>query len=270
MSKKLKKIFRAGVLCALVLLAGCDLFQSAGSEYTFVQMGDPQIGMSGYSNDLACFSRAVETINALQPDFVLVCGDMVDKADERSFADFNAARAALTMPSWCVPGNHDIGYTPDEPSLTLYRKHFGKDYYMFEHKGDTFVCANTQFWKKQVPGESEIHDQWFADTLAGVARNGRYLFVVFHYPLFVETPDEKEHMFNLPADKRKELLRLCSSSSVDAVLAGHAHRSFTNEYDGIQLVNSETTSINTDKRPHGFRLWRVSPDGICHEFIPVE
>ena len=263
------KFFTIISLCTL-LLAGCAEQQTNAGEYVFVQMGDPQIGMSNYTGDLARFSRAVSVINNLQPQFVLICGDMVDKASEQSFNDFNSARGALSVPSYCIPGNHDIGYQPDAASLELYRTNFGDDYFVFTYEGDSFVCANTQLWKKKVPEESEKHDRWFADALTAAAAESRNVFVVLHYPFFVAKPDEKEHTFNLPIEKRKELLAVCSSNNVSAVLAGHAHRAFTNEYNGIQLVNSETTSINIDKKPFGFRLWRVGRESLRHEFVPVK
>jgi hypothetical protein len=44
-----------------------------------------------------------------------------------------------------------------------------------------------------------------------------------------------------------------------------------NEYEGIQLVNGETTSKNFDQRPMGFRWWDVSSDAtLKHRFVELE
>jgi hypothetical protein len=42
-----------------------------------------------------------------------------------------------------------------------------------------------------------------------------------------------------------------------AVLAGHTHTTATHQYRGIQIVNSETTSQDLDKRPYGIRVCHV-------------
>ena len=67
----------------------------------------------------------------------------------------------------------------------------------------------------------------------------------------------------------KELLELFKKSGVVAVLTAHTHQSVINDYNGIQMVTGETTSRNLDRRPFGFRLWKVSPESVKHEFIPL-
>jgi len=87
----------------------------------------------------------------------------------------------------------------------------------------------------------------------------------------VKQPDEKENYSNIPPVRRKEILSLCVENGVVAFLAGHTHRQITNEYKGIQLVNGETTSLNFDKRPVGFRFWNVDGEnGLSHRFVEVK
>lgn len=228
--------------------------------------------MGGYEHDLKTFRQAVIQINALRPDFVVVCGDLVHTPNNTSFADFNRIKAGLEMPCYCVPGNHDIRNEPTRDSLQYYRKNIGTDYYSFEHKSCIFVMVNTQLWKVSVEDESEKHDSWLKASLEAAAdrRKGR-IFVVGHYPLFLRDPDEPEAYMNLPVARRKELLSIFEKCGVAAMLAGHTHRLITNEYRGIQLVNGETTSKNFDKRPFGFRVWHVTdPKPFKHDFVPLE
>ena len=156
-------------------------------------------------------------------------------------------------------------------ALQYYRQLIGRDHHSFEHKGCVFVLVNTQFWKAPVNGESERHDSWLEQTLQTASKKKRRIFIVGHYPLFLEAPDEAEEYMNLPSAKRRELLGLFKKYDVVAVLGGHAHRLVINDYQGIQLVNGETTSRNFDKRPLGFRLWHVmNPRPFEHEFVPLE
>jgi len=241
------------------------------AEFSFVQLCDTQLGMGGYEHDVATFTEAVDQINRLNPDFVLVCGDLVQDRNEKSFVDFKRIRNGFTVPCHCAPGNHDIGNKPTAESLAYYRSVIGKDYFSFEHKGYTFVIVNTQLWKVRVPEESELQDAWLEGVLESASQKQSPVYVVGHYPLFLGDPDEAEEYMNLPVAKRNELLHLFERSGVVAVLGGHTHKLTMNEYNGIQMVNGETTSKNFDKRPMGFRLWRVPESGkATHTFVPLE
>ncbi|HWI56354.1 MAG TPA: metallophosphoesterase [Bacillota bacterium] len=245
--------------------------RKAPQSFDFVQMCDPQIGFSDYATDLGRFEESVKQINARHPDFVVICGDLVNGASQKSFTDFNAAKARLTIPCYCAPGNHDEGNTPTRQTLERYRKYEGKDYFSFEHKGCTFIVVNTQLWKAPLPGESEQHDAWVKKTLVAAAKKHQPIFIISHYPLFEKTADEPDAYFNLPLAKRQELLELFKRCGVVAMLSGHTHKTLIQNADGIQMVTSETTSRNFDNRPFGFRIWHVGPTRpYQHEFVPLQ
>ena len=238
--------------------------------FSFAQMCDKQLGMGGYEHDVKTFGLAVDQINKMKPDFVVICGDLVSKANDQSWADFNRIKAGFKIPCHCAAGNHDVGNKPTAESLQRYPEKIGKDYYTFEHKGFTFVIANTQLWKVPLKGESENHDMWFKEILAEAKKKDSPVVVV-HYPLFVKTPGEKESYYNIPTAKRMELLKLCEENGVVAFMAGHTHKLVVNDYKGMQLVNGETTSRNFDKRPMGFRWWDVAAQGkMIHRFVAIE
>nr|MDA3835903.1 hypothetical protein [Spirochaetales bacterium] len=48
--------------------------------FSFVQLCDTQLGFNtdNYENDVDVFKRAVSQINILNPDFVVICGDLVN------------------------------------------------------------------------------------------------------------------------------------------------------------------------------------------------
>jgi 3',5'-cyclic AMP phosphodiesterase CpdA len=262
-----------GLALAVISLCSCmntSSMKRNQQAFSFVQLCDTQLGMGGYEHDKKMFGQAVEQINALNPDFVFICGDLVHDRNDQSFADFKTIRDGLRVPCYCAAGNHDVGNQPSPESLARYRAVIGDDYYAVEHKGYTFVCVNTQLWKAPLEGESEKQDAWLRKTLNAAAKKNSPIFIVGHYPLFLENPDEPEEYMNLPIDKRRELLSLYEQSGVVAVLGGHTHRLIINDYKGIQLVNAETTSKNFDQRPMGFRLWHISETGEArHEFITV-
>jgi len=246
-------------------------FTSEAQEaFSFVQLCDPQLGMGGYEHDVESFQMAVDQINELNPEFVVICGDLVHHANDSSYADFLRIREGFNMPSYLAPGNHDVGMTPNDTTLAYYRTTVGEDYYDFLHKGYAFVVTNSQLWKADVEGESEKHDQWFKETLTKHNKNKPTLIVIGHIPLYIEQTDEEENYSNFPLDKRSELLELFEQHEVLAYLTGHTHSTIIHRYDNTQLVSGETTSKNFDNRPMGFRLWEVSPDTIKHHLVALQ
>ena len=261
-------------LAATVVLTSClpNIEKTNQSEsFTFVQICDPQLGFTNYTHEVAAFQQAVKQINALNPDFAVICGDLVHTANESSFADFNALKNGFRMPCYCVPGNHDVGNQPTAESLEYYRNVIGNDYFSFEHKGAWFIFVNTSLWKLSLQGESEKQDVWFRETLKAASEKGGPIFVVGHHPLFHKKPDEPNAYENLPIEKRRELLDLFEHYKVAAVVTGHTHRLVVNNDKGIQWVSAEAVSKNGDQCPLGFRVWSVQKNTPPqHHFVPLQ
>ncbi|AEL26482.1 metallophosphoesterase [Cyclobacterium marinum] len=252
-----------------VFVFGISCSKKKQEAFNFVQLCDTQLGMGGYAHDLKTFKQAVVQINEMNPDFAVICGDLVHNASDSSYADFLEIMESFDVPCHVAPGNHDVGNVPNDSSLSYYRKTIGPDYFNFDNKGYSFVVTNTQLWKEDVADESKKHDHWFGETLGAQKAKNAPIFVIGHYPLFLEGPDEEEKYFNLPPAKRAELLGLFKENGVVAYLSGHTHELVINDFEGIQFVSGETTSKNFDKRPFGFRIWEVSTDTIQHHFVPL-
>ena len=254
----------------VLLIFNISCTEKEKKPFSFVQLCDTQLGMGGYEHDLKSFELAVNQINKLNPDFVIICGDLVHNPSDSSFSDFKKIKDGLKMPCYCAVGNHDIGNIPNDTTLSYYRKTIGKDYYEFKNKGYSFIVINSQLWKVNVENESEKHNEWLKKTLKNQSLKQNPLFVIGHYPLFIDSPDEEEEYFNISPIKRQELLELFKQNNVIAYLSGHTHKTVINNYENIQLVSGETTSKNFDKNPLGFRLWEVSSDTIKHHFVPLQ
>lgn len=257
----------------ILLLLFLGLFSCTEKElkpFSFVQMCDTQLGLGGYEQDMQAFNLAVEQINILDPDFVIICGDLVDIPNDSSFSDFIMIMKSFNMPYYSAPGNHDVGDIPNDTTLSYYRNIIGNDYYEFQHKGYAFIVTNTQLWKVAVENESEKHDNWFKETLFAKSGKNNPVIVIGHYPLYIENPTEEGEYFDFFPVKRAEILELFTQNNVIAYLSGHTHKLIINNYENIQLVSGETTSLNFDKRLLGFRLWEVSSDTVKHQFIPLE
>ena len=275
----MRTFFRSALLCCFVFLAAQSLFSDDAvpakkESFTFVQLCDPQLGMTDYFANRCALEQAVKQINLLSPDFVIICGDLVHRPMTSTFNDFKKVISELKMPCHIVPGNHDAGMKPSASTLKMYRELIGDDMHSFEHKGCSFIMVNTQLWKFHLKGETEKQDKWFKEELALASKRGGSIFVAGHYPPFLKKADEGEVYQNLPPDKRKWLLDLLVKHGVSVMLTGHAHRLILNDYQGVALVTGESTAKNTDGRPFGFRLWSVGEDAKpAHSFVellPIE
>lgn len=264
-----RSVVALGLVAATMTAAAAE--EPPAPAHVFVQLADPQLGMGGYEHDVDTLKRAVEALNALKPDFVVICGDLVHAtASAEALKDFREIMSGLEAPYYCAAGNHDIGSPPTEETLARYRKMIGKDYFAVDRDGLRVVVINTQLWKTPVEGETEAHDAWLRETLADARTQGLPVIVAGHHPLFLKEAEEDEEYFNIPTETRLEFLRLFKESGVCAVLTGHAHRRILHEHEGMLLVTSQTTSRNFDGSPMGYRLWKVGKDGsLRHEYVAI-
>lgn len=93
------------------------------------------------------FSRAVEQLNLLQPEFVLSVGDLIEgySTDRNQIAqqwrEFQSFTSKLQMPFFYTVGNHDI----TNPTMEkVWEEKFGRRYYHFIFKDVLFLILCTE------------------------------------------------------------------------------------------------------------------------------
>jgi hypothetical protein len=131
------------------------------------------------------FSRAVEQINLMQPEFVLSVGDLIEgySTDREKVLDqwkeFQTFTARLQMPFFYVPGNHDVT-NPDMEKI--WEEKFGRRYYHFIYRGVLFLVLNSDD-PPGTSGLSETQVKWAKQVLADNA-DVRWTIVAFHKPIW--------------------------------------------------------------------------------------
>ncbi len=97
----------------------------AADPLFFIQLSHPQFGMyaanADFQQETANFEFAIATANRLKPAFVIVTGDLVNKAGEKTQADEYlriVAKLDRSIPLYQLPGNHDIGNDPTSESIS--------------------------------------------------------------------------------------------------------------------------------------------------------
>jgi hypothetical protein len=133
------------------------------------------------------FSRAVDRLNLLQPEFVLSVGDLIEggkkteKQLEQEWGEFDGYVKRLQMPFFYVPGNHDVG---NAGSDKVWQKRYGRRHYHFVYRNVLFLCLNTD----DPPGSGAGHigkEQvaWVKKVLSDNS-GVRWTIVALHKPIW--------------------------------------------------------------------------------------
>ena len=234
-----------------------------------VQLCDTQLGgFVSIEISAAIFEKAVQQINVLAPDMVLIAGDMVDNVhSDEEIATFNRIVAQIKIPVLLTPGNHDLPEPVTVANLQRYRFYFGDDFQVVECKGYCIISVNSPLWRGIPPKEISRHDSLLHrhdsllyDALQKAKRKEQPVVILSHVPPFISFVDEDDEYYNLPKAKRKDILRLFEENGVICWLSGHTHKTSQRNYGQITVLNGESTCANFDGRPRGFRLLTVYPD----------
>jgi hypothetical protein len=135
------------------------------------------------------FSRAVEKLNLLQPEFVISVGDLIEgyttDTDRlaREWREFQTYVAQLRMPFFYVPGNHDLANATEQ---TLWKEKFGRRYYDFVFKNVLFLvlCSEDYSGKEKEEGIISAEQQAFVQKSLEAHRDVRWTLVFLHKPVW--------------------------------------------------------------------------------------
>jgi hypothetical protein len=253
-------------------LAGRTRASEGKRGFCFFVMADPQLFWGSKAN----WDQAIGCANALKPDFVMVCGDMVNHAgneeEVKAYLD-GAARLDKAIGLYHVCGNHDYDVARPE-SLGWYQSRFGHPWYSFTHKRCLFVVFESTMIKYGAEDQPQYQWQmrWLEQTLlAGRGKGYDHIIVCTHYPLALRKADEADEYFNLPQSRRMRLLELFHRCDVTAVFSGHFHHNAYVKDGDLELITTSSTGIALEqmgepKDPLGFRIVKVYPDRIEHEY----
>ena len=246
--------------------------QGGRAGFCYFVMADPQL----FWGSKASWEKAIGYANKLKPDFVIVCGDLINHPGNEEEAQAYLEVAATldeAIPIYNVCGNHD--YVPTDPkSLGWYHARFGPPWYAFEHKNCLFVIFESTM-VKSMPEDGPVYQwqmQWLEQTLqAAQEKDYDHITVYTHYPLALRRADEDDEYFNLPKARRAKLLAMFHKYNVSAVFSGHFHHNAYVKDGDLELITTSSTGIALNqmgqpKDPLGFRIVKMDPDKLHHQY----
>jgi len=235
-------------------------------------MSDPQFGMytgdRDFVQETANFEFAIANVNRLRPAFVVVTGDLVNKAaDPAQLAEYKriAGKLDSAIPLYSVPGNHDVGNTPTAASLTAYRQNIGHDYYTFRSGELEGIVLNSSLIQhpETVPGEAERQEKWLqAELVKAKDAKVPWIVVFQHIPFFLKTADEADQYFNIPLAARARYVELLERSGVRYVFAGHLHNNSFGQAGSLQMITTGPVGMPLGTGASGMRVARIDAAGL--------
>lgn len=184
------------------------------------------------------FEKAVRKLQALQPEFVISVGDLIEGYTEkpeqlsREWLEFDSFVKRLSMPFFFVPGNHDFSNRLMEQA---WQQRFGSAYYHFLYKDVLFLILNSEAQpgsKEPRLGEAQL--AYCEKVLAGHPQP-RWTFLFLHRPLWSYGPDKLGAGTDWP--QLETLLR----GREFTAFCGHHHRYQTWTRSGHQYIQLATT-----------------------------
>jgi 3',5'-cyclic AMP phosphodiesterase CpdA len=208
------------------------------------------------------FDEIISEVNALDPDFAILTGDIVADAKRPDISlvdkwmDYMGTKFAprFSASFYAAVGNHDV-VRDETVDKAIYERYFGPTYYSFNVKGVHFVVLDTQ----QLVGTKLVYTvtpeqlSWLEQDLA--AADPHAPVVVFcHEP----TPDWAE------TPENAALLDLLEKTGIIALLNGHWHTNFLlQRYPFYELTSGAVCASwwegeAPDGTEFGYRVYRMA------------
>ena len=272
------------------------------NNVSFVQMADPQFGMyssvskfsdadkaerrqrginieytgpvlEGLAKETSLFTKAIETANKINPDFVVICGDMVHNSNsDEQFQELIRISRLLNedIKLYWVAGNHDVGDKPTRAGLAQYKEQFGEYNYSFQEENCYFIVLNSSicYDPGSVPDEWDILISFLEKELQIAASAQQSHNIIFmHHPLFLNDPNEGDNYFVIPSARRAKIIDLITEYDVSAVFTGHLHRNNYQKIGNTELVSTGPVGFPLGEDPSGIRHVQLDDNSLTHEYL---
>jgi Icc protein len=218
-----------------------------------------------------CLERAVAHLLAqkVQPDVVLVTGDLVDAGHPAEYALLRDLLAPIRLPIFLMPGNHDARL----PLRAAFPEHRylgageGPIHYVVEEFPVRLVALDSL-----VPGQGggqlgPVQLDWLDQRLA--EQPDRPTVVALHHPPFATGIGHMDKIGLADAEALAPIIR--RHPQVERVLAGHIHRPIQLRWAGTLASTAPSTAhqVELDFRPDAPDAFRLEPPGYqLHRYTP--
>lgn len=211
--------------------------------FVIAQLSDPHIGAAWQGHDpVPMLAAAVAGVQAVEPDVVLVSGDLSESGADAEYEQVRDLLAPLGTELYVLAGNHD-----DRAGL---RRHFGVP---GEGAGPVQYSAELGPLRLVVldstrpgedPGELDSERLAWLDAELAAAPERPTVLAMHHPPLSSGIPAMDE--VGLPVAHRRALAEVVERHpQVLRIVAGHMHRTITADLAGRAVLAAPSTYLQS-------------------------
>jgi 3',5'-cyclic AMP phosphodiesterase CpdA len=212
------------------------------------------------------------TVEAMQPDVVVVSGDLTQRARSGQFKAARAWLDTLPQPQIVVPGNHDIPLynvaarflTP----LTKYRRYITANLAP-EFIDDEIAVMGLNTARSLTIKDGRVNREQVERLRERMAKIDPHLtrVVVTHHPFDLPENFDEDDL----VDRAPMAMAAFAESGVDLLLAGHLHASHSGSsarrykiagYAALVVQAGTATSTRGRGETNSFNVLRIAPDEI--------
>ncbi len=243
-------------------------FIENNEKFTFAILGDKT---NGGEFNWPIFDRAVEEINLLQPDFVIMIGDMIQGVTtdtvfiNQMWREFRSHAENLDVPLYVLPGNHDIS---NEVMYDYWNEKIGLRYYSFVHNNSLFILLNSEEYKKGKDGQLGKEQLDFIEEQLDANKNVNQNFIFIHRPIWLKSDSR-----NGGYEEWQKVDSWIKNRNT-TVFAGHWHNLVFNKIDGKRHIVLSATGGNLTEKPmpelgyfHHYSIVTVDKDTSVISYI---
>ncbi|ATD60466.1 MAG: metallophosphoesterase family protein [Janthinobacterium svalbardensis] len=235
---------------------------------TLVHLSDLHFGRV----DAALLAPLRALVERLEPDVVVVSGDLTQRARSVQFQQARAFLDSLPGPQIIVPGNHDVPlynvFSRFLTPLVKYRRHVTDDLSP-EYVDEEIAVLGINTARSLTFKDGRIsHEQ--IDVLRerlGRLPPGLTRIIVTHHPFDLPEHFDKDDL----VDRAPLALQMFSECGVDLLLAGHLHASHAGDtsarykidgYAALMVQAGTATSTRGRGESNSFNVIRIEDSGI--------
>ncbi|MHA1978335.1 MAG: metallophosphoesterase family protein [Candidatus Hodarchaeales archaeon] len=241
------------------------------SSYTFAVFGDPQFhrdGSAGYAyrsqqTGIGNFTKILQEVNIVNPEFILVVGDLTEWTDEIALSNFK---------KWCnlylddipvisIMGNHgdfegtaSLGIWEWGSGRGMWNNVIGPSTGIFRYGTHAFVRGDSSDRQYDVGTGIESYN-FVMDSLDEIS-SAEMKFLMLHHPLVTYGESDPEPI--LSSTESDAIVSKLQSIDADAYFHGHYHANLYTELGN--LLHIGTTETGGDQP--GYRLVEVENNAI--------
>lgn len=248
-------------------------------------------------NAVAGFRQAIDSVNRLNPDFVITGGDLVMDALDQTYgrvdslyALYKEISSEFNMPVYNSVGNHEVyGWHRDEDGIEsnpefgkgMYESKLGERFYSFDHKGWHFIILDAIYRGEEGYYIGKIDQEQIEWLQGDIERTDKEtpIAITVHIPFITSRTQLSRGALAANSEggvitNSLEVLKMFGEHKLKLVLQGHLH--FNEDlFVGNQVhfitggaVSGLWWSNKPGDRPEeGFQMIHVKGDKVSSEYF---